>query len=254
MSCKGDHTIDLSQVTFRDRILPNQPLHREQFEGSEQEFYAALYETLERFSGMRSPEEEFRLHTSDQLSTQLIASSPIALRFLQVLILLKRPRRILEIGTFIGLSALSMARVLPENGRIVTIEKYAHCAELAHRNFATNGLDDKIELIYGDAMEVLRRFESSQRFDMIFLDGNKERYHEYFALLDPLLVPQGLLVVDDVLFLGDVLNRRQKTAKGLGARLFLEAVETRQDYQKILLPLGNGIMLLVKQTLGGMHR
>ncbi len=240
--------MELSQVTFRDKLLPSQPVLRREFEGEEEEFYAALYAVLERFSGLRIPAEEFQLHTSDQIPTELMSSPPLHLQLLQWLIRLKQPRRVLEIGTFIGLSALSMARSLAEGGRIVTIEKHVHCADLARQNFIQNGLDHKIHLIVGDAFEVLKRLDLAERFDMVFLDGNKERYHEYFPVLDPLVLPQGLLVVDDVLADGDVLNPHPKTAKGKGVRAFLEAVETRPDYQRLLLPIGNGVMLLMKRA------
>lgn len=240
--------MDIAHVTFRDKMLPSQLLQRTQFEGDEQHFHTVLYEALMRFNGLKRLEEEFQFNSSYQMSTELMASCPFLLRFLQVLIVLKQPRRVLEIGTFLGLSTLYMACALPEDGRIVTVEKHAHFAELARENFLKNGLDHKIQLIRGDAFEVLQHFDARQGFDMVFLDGNKERYAEYFSLLDPLLLPQGLLVVDDALFLGDVLNARPKTAKGLGVKMFLEAVETRTDYQKALLPIGNGMMLLVKQA------
>ncbi len=248
MSDGWNRRVELSQVTYEERMLPSQPFQRSEFDGSEQDFYAALYEMLQRFSGSWPDAEAPQLQTVEEFPLERMASSPMELRLLELLILLKRPRRILEIGTFIGLSALSMARVLPEGGQVVTIEKYDRFARLARRNFFANGLDHKIQLIQGDAFNILQRFEATERFDMAFLDGNKERYGEYVALLDPFLSPGGLLVVDDVLYDGEVLNAQPKTAKGLGVKAFLDVAQRRRDYQKALLPIGCGMMLLMKRA------
>lgn len=240
--------MNLIPLTFRDKILPSQPAFQELFEGGEQDFYAALHDTLMRFGSLKLPTEEFQLEQSEEVTIEAMASSPTILRFLQLLILLKQPRRILELGTFIGISAMSMARVLPDDGRVITMEKYSHFADLARRNFLKNGLSHKIQLIQGDAFEELRTLGRTERFEMIFLDGNKERYGDYLPLLEPLLGSQGLLVVDDVFFHGDVLNEQPKSAKGLGVKGLLEAVERKEGYQKVILPIGNGLMLMVKEN------
>lgn len=239
--------MSVKPVSFSDKILPSQPVFIEQFEGGEERFYPVLQEALMRFSNLRLPTEEFILQRSEQVTIEEMASSPTVLRFLQLLITLKQPRRILEIGAFIGLSAMSMAKALPEGGQVVTIEKYDHFAALAQENFRRNGLAEKIRLIQGDAFAVLDSLKT-ERFDMAFIDGNKERYREYFEMIDPLLSPGALVVVDDVLFHGDALNARPKTEKGAGVRRFLEAAEARADYQKVLLPFSNGLMLMVKRA------
>ncbi len=141
-----------------------------------------------------------------------------------------------------------MAHALPEGGRIVTIEKYDHFADLARRNFLANGLSHKIQLIHGDAFEALKMLDPAQRFEMIFLDGDKERYEDYFSLLGSRLSLRGILIVDDVFFHGEVLNESPTSAKGIGVKKFLEAVERSQDYHKTILPIDSGLLLLVKHT------
>ena len=237
-----------TNLTFRDKMLPIQPVFREYFDGDEQSLFAALYDAIVRFGGLKLPAEEFEIQKSDKVTIEEMASSPMLLRFLQILILIKQPSRILEIGTFIGISAMYMASVLPEGGQVVTIEKYDHFADIAHQNFVRNRLNNKIQLIEGDAFEELKKLGQKQFFDMIFLDGNKERYSEYFELLDPLLAPNGLLVVDDVFFHGDVLNEKPKSEKGLGVRKFLDRVQTGGNYHKAILPVANGIMLMFKRN------
>lgn len=240
-----------TEMTFRDKILPVQPVYRTYFTGDGESLLTALYESVVRFGGIDVSSLEFRIRRSAQVSVEEMSMSPIQLRLLELLILLKRPKRILEIGTFIGVSALHMARVLPEGGQVVTLEKYDHFAELARENFANNQLADRIQLIQGDALEELKKMESAPAFDMAFVDGNKERYLEYFRLLDPLLEVQGLLVVDDVFFHGDVLNVRPKSEKGAGVRKLMEHMRSVRNYHKTILPIGNGMMLALK--LGPSH-
>jgi caffeoyl-CoA O-methyltransferase/O-methyltransferase len=139
-----------------------------------------------------------------------------------------------------------MAKVLPEGGRLTTIEKYDEFARIAAENIRNNGLSERIDIICGDAFDELPKLDPNQLFDFVFLDGNKERYLEYFKLLDPRLRPGGLMIVDDVLFQGDVLNDEPKTEKGIGVKRFLQAVESADQYTKILLPISNGLMLMYK--------
>lgn len=233
-------------LSFHDKLLPVQPVLREQFAGEEGSFYETLYQTIARFIGLRSPRETFTLQQSEQVSLEEMASNPVMLRFLQTLVLLKQPQQILEIGAFIGVSAMSMASVLPVGGRLVTIEKYDHFAAIANKNFAANRLADRIQLIQGDAFAELAKL-NGRLFDLIFLDGNKERYHDYFNVLDRLLAPRGLLVVDDVFFHGDVLNLVPRTEKGAGVQKLLDKVERLAGYHKAILPVSNGMLLLIKQ-------
>ncbi len=235
-----------SEVTFRDKLLPTQPVFREYFEGDDKKLVTALYDAILRFGGIPLPEEKFEILKSDRVSFEELTSSPVVLQFLQSLILIKNAKRVLEIGTFLGISTMYMASVLPEGGQVVTIEKYDHFAHLAANNFRINRLDNRIELIVGDALSELPRLESTRLFDLIFLDGHKEKYYEYFDLLDHLLVHEGVFVIDDIFFCGDVLNDRPKSEKGLGVKKFLEISETYKNYHKLILPISNGIMLMVK--------
>ncbi|MGH9877874.1 MAG: O-methyltransferase [Nitrososphaerales archaeon] len=237
-----------TNLTFQDKTLPSQPLFREYFEGDEESFLTALYNTIVKFSGLISPMEKFEIYKSEEVDFELMASSPIMLQFLQYLVLITSAKRILEIGTFVGVSAMSMASVLSEDGRVITIEKYGHFADIARRNVIRNKLSDKVEVIHGDAFQELKKLANTQLFDFIFLDGNKERYYEYFTLLDPLLKGNGVLVVDDVFFHGDVLNGKPKSKKGAGVLKFLENVRTLDSYFKVILPVSNGMMLMLKRS------
>jgi predicted O-methyltransferase YrrM len=236
-------------LSFRTKLLPTQPILREYFEGSQESYIEAIYEALARYDGFRLPTDEFDIETSAEFPLVSMVSNLVVLQLLRLLILLKRPKRILEIGTFVGVSTMYMASVLPPDGQIVTIEKFDKFAAHARRNFERNNLSNRIQLIQGDAFEVLNGPECAQPFDMVFLDGNKEKYDAYFELLDPALPVGGLFIVDDVFFQGDALNPVPRSEKGRGARLCMEKAGAARNYAKALLPLGDGVLLMFKQTI-----
>jgi predicted O-methyltransferase YrrM len=227
-------------------LLPSQPANNEHYAGPADDYYPRLLEAVLKASGAKLPVEEFDVELSDQVPLEEMASSPIGLRFLQMLVRLIGARRVLEIGTFIGLSAMAMARAMPEDGQVVTIEKYDHFAAIAQRNFARNGLAGKVTLLEGDAFEVAGRLPPDELFDLIFIDGNKERYAQYFHKLKPKLRPGGLAVVDDCLFHGDVLNARPSTEKGAGVAAMLDVAAGLDDWWRLAVPIGNGVLLMIK--------
>jgi predicted O-methyltransferase YrrM len=235
-------------TAFHDKILPDQPLHTDQFAGSREGFFPALFDTIVRTSGIKTPYEELDLVTTDKFTVEEMGSNPIALRFLQLLIRLSRAKRVLEIGAFIGVSAMYMARALPPGGQVVTIEKFDHFADICRHNFERNGLADRITLLQGDANAVIDGLPRDQPFDVMFIDGNKERYGEYMRRLEPLLAPGGLMIVDDALFHGDALNPRPQTEKGQGVRDCLDLAAQWTDYCRVLLPVANGMLLLAKNS------
>ena len=126
-------------------------------------------------------------------------------------------------------------------------KKFDHFAALARRNFAANGLADRITLMEGDAFEIIESLPKDRKFDLIFIDGNKERYKDYFIKTEPLLSPTGISLVDDCYFHGDAINREPTNDKGRGVRAFLDYAATRDDYLRIALPLANGMMMMTRR-------
>jgi caffeoyl-CoA O-methyltransferase len=234
------------KTAFFDKMLPDQPLHRDQFAGASEAYFPALFETIARVSAIRTPYEELELATSDKFTVEEMGSNPIALRFLQLLIRLSGARRVLEIGAFIGVSAMYMAKALPPGGEVVSIEKFDHFADICRRNFARNGLADRITLMQGDAHTVIDGLPRDKPFDFVFIDGNKERYADYMRRLEPLLAPGGLMIVDDALFHGDALNAKPQSEKGQGVRDCLDLAAQWSGYLRVLLPVANGMLLLLK--------
>lgn len=231
--------------SFKEKMLPTQQYLREKFFGDDDELIASMYSTIMNTCNIYNSYEDFKIETYPGISMEEVASSPMQQRFLKTLVLLKKPKNALEIGTFIGTSSLYIASAMPSDGKLVTIEKYDKFADIARKNFAMNGLDNKIQLIVGDAFEELPRL--STKYDFVFLDGDKGRYESYYELLDDKINSAGLFVIDDVFFHGDALNTLPETEKGLGVKRFLEKVTEEKGYNKMLFPIGDGIMLMIKK-------
>lgn len=229
-----------------DKILPNQKFNSDLFVGTASELNRSIYETVMDVCGLQYPIDEFKLTHTPMFTIEQMASSGLSLHVLKFLINLTGAKRVLEIGAFIGVSAMSFAKALPSDGHVVTIEKFDHFAEIANKNFVENGLADKITLLQGDAFEVLGGLDEEKPFDFVFIDGDKERYADYFRMVEPLLSEEALVVIDDALFHGDVFNENQSTEKGAGVLRALEQARESSGYKKMFLPISNGVLMLKK--------
>lgn len=240
------------EIRFWQRFLPNQYGSHNEVNRVSESYHRTLYDLIARISGFDSPENELRVTQSPRISLEQMGSNPVSLAFFRFLIRTSGARNLLEIGTFIGVSAMAFSQALPPDGRVTTIEKFGEFAELARKNISENGLSGRIDVVEGDAMDLITGIEEKSPFDFIFLDGNKERYLDYFEALWPMLAPGGVFVVDDCCFGGDALRDHPETEKGQGVRALLDHIADRADIERFLLPLGNGILLLTRrEPLGG---
>lgn len=229
-----------------DKILPNQSFNSNLFRGPHS-FEQAVYDVILKSCAVKPPQQQFKLETSNLFTVEEMASSPVTLGFLQWLIRMAGMRRVLEIGGFIGVSTMYFAQALPAGGVVVSVEKFEQFADIARRNFAANGLTDKIRLVCGDAGEVVPTLDPAEPFDLVFIDGNKERYAFYLRSVMPLVRAGGIVAVDDAFFHGDALNPQPSTEKGQGVRACLDLVESLSSWDRVLLPVCNGLMLLTKR-------
>lgn len=169
--------------------------------------------------------------------------------FLRFLMKMKRPMHILEVGTAIGFSALLMSEYAPEGCKITTIEKYEKRIPLAKENFEKAGKADSITLMEGDALEILPVL--TEEYDFIFMDAAKGQYIHFLPDIMRLLAPGGLLVSDNVLQDGDVLEsrfavtRRNRTIHGR-MRDYLYTLKHTEELTTAIIPLGDGVALSVK--------
>ncbi|SHK58488.1 O-methyltransferase [Hespellia stercorisuis] len=169
--------------------------------------------------------------------------------FLKVLLRVKKPMRILEVGTAVGFSALLMAENVPEDCEITTIEKYEKRIPLARENFRRAGREKQITLLEGDAQEILEGMAGE--FDFIFMDAAKAQYIYYMPEVLRLLVPGGLLVSDNVLQDGDIIESRfavERRNRTIHSRMreYLYALKHEPQLETSIIPLGDGVALSVK--------
>lgn len=170
--------------------------------------------------------------------------------FLKVLLMLKKPLRVLEVGTAVGFSALLMSEYLPEGGRIITIENYEKRIPVARENFRRAGKEGQITLIEGDASEVLKTLTES--YDFIFMDAAKGQYIHYLPDVLRLLSPEGCLVSDNVMQDGDVIESRfavERRNRTIHARMreYLYELKHREDLMTSIIPLGDGVAVSIKR-------
>ena len=238
---------DWSDITYDQKLMPSQPFFSELFQDTDVTFEQAMMQAALKTGGDKIPAEKYDLEFSPDMPVQLMGSNPTALSFLQSLVLLHKPQTILEIGTFIGLSAIYMASALPEGGKLTSLEKYDSFAEIARGNIARNGLGGRVEVIAGDASKTLPELQD-RRFDMAFVDGHKEAYADYLDLIDPLVPVGGLIITDDIFFHGDALNSPPRTEKGAGVKRFMDKVAGMGNYHRCVMPMSNGILLMIKRS------
>ncbi|MCM0018594.1 MAG: O-methyltransferase [Tagaea sp.] len=238
------------KLAYADKLLADQAPHVELFAGDRAAFFPALYGAIASTCGLRAPAEELDLAVTDKFTPEEMGSNPVALRFLQMLVALTGATRALEVGTFIGISGSYLARALPDGGKLTTIERGAEFAAIAAENFRRNGVAKKVDLRVGDAKRILRGLPARARFGLIFIDGDKDNYAVYMRMLRPHLAQGGVMVVDDALFHGDVLNPVPTTPKGKGVRAALREAAKWHDCRRILLPISNGMLLILKGKVG----
>lgn len=165
---------------------------------------------------------------------------------LKVLELIQKPKRILEVGTAVGFSSIYMSQYLPEGGSITTIEKYPPRIEAAKKNFARTGTEQVITLLEGDAAEILK--ELSGTYDMIFMDAAKGQYIHFFPDVIRLLAPGGMLISDNVLQDGDVLEshyaitKRNRTIHSR-MREYLYELKHHPLLETAIVPIGDGVAI-----------
>jgi predicted O-methyltransferase YrrM len=164
-------------------------------------------------------------------------------RILSMVSALVRPKRILEIGTYTGYSAICLAEGLVEGGKLITIDVNEELEDQVRAYFAKAGVSDKIEFRIGNALKIIP--ELKEKFDLVFIDADKENYSRYYDLVIDSVNLNGLILADNVLWSGKVLDGKpDKDTKAIID--FNAKVHTDQRVENVLLPVRDGIMMLRK--------
>lgn len=199
------------------------------------ELVSAVDTYIETLLHERDPIFESALKASDDAGLPEIQISPSQGRFLYLLAKLIGARRILEIGTLGGYSTIWLARALPSGGRLVTLESETKHAEVARRNIAHAKLDDKVEVRVGSALDRLPELQSESLFDLVFIDADKNNYPGYLDWALKLTRPGGLLLADNVVREGKVIDQHSDDPNVIGVRRFNEMLASDERVEAVIL-------------------
>lgn len=162
-------------------------------------------------------------------------------RILSLLSKIQRPKWILEIGTFIGYSALCLAEGLKDEGKLITLELNEKWKKIAKKNFEVSIYKEKIQLIYGDALDSIRNLE--ERFDFVFIDADKKNYIHYIDLIIPKMQKGGLILSDNVLWRGEVAKSQTEDKKALYLQQYNKKLKQDPRIENFILPIRDGLSI-----------
>ena len=165
---------------------------------------------------------------------------PTQCHFLHLMIKISKIKNVLEIGTFTGLSALSISLALPDNGNLITLDKNKETNKVALSFFKKANQDHKIQTIIKPALETLEEL-SNQKFDMVFIDADKMNYKKYYEKSLKLISRGGLIIIDNVLWHGEVADEKNDDKFTVSIREFNKFVSEDNRVEQIIIPLGDGM-------------
>jgi caffeoyl-CoA O-methyltransferase len=168
-------------------------------------------------------------------------------KFLEFISKMINPENILEIGTFTGYSAICLARGLKPGGKLITIEINDELTSFALSYFHKAGVESKIEQQTGNAMEIIPRLDLM--FDLVFIDGDKREYCDYYKLIIDKVKPGGFIIADNVLWGGKALEESSTDPQTKGILDFNEMIRNDKTVEKIILPLRDGLTIIYKPLL-----
>jgi predicted O-methyltransferase YrrM len=167
---------------------------------------------------------------------------PTQCHFLHLIIKISNIKNVLEIGTFTGLSALSISLALPEDGKLIALDKNEKTNELALKFFKKAKQDHKIKTIVKPALETLEELNKNE-FDMIFIDADKLNYKQYYEKSLELIKKGGLIIIDNVLWHGEVADEKNNDKFTINIREFNKLVNEDSRVEQIIMPLGDGMTI-----------
>jgi caffeoyl-CoA O-methyltransferase len=208
-----------------------------------------LSEEIEGYAAAHTtpPAEHLRAlaqETRETLSSPQMLTGDIEGRLLEFLVFLAQPRLVLEIGTYSGYSALSMAEGLPADARIVTCELLDEHADVAERHIAAAGMADRVEVRRGPATDTIATLDGP--FDLVFIDADKAGYLGYYEAVLPKLAERGLIVVDNVLWSGRVAQPASDddSESTIALREFNDHIAADERVVSVMLSVRDGITLV----------
>jgi len=167
-------------------------------------------------------------------------------KFLEFISFMIRPGNILEIGTFTGYSAICLVKGLKPGGKLITIELNDELRAFSQTYFCRAGVESKITQLTGNALEIIPQLDLM--FDLIFIDGDKREYTEYFRLTIDKIKPGGFILADNVLWGGNILDNETCDAQTKGIIEFNEMIKNEKNIENVILPVRDGLMIIRKKA------
>ena len=169
-------------------------------------------------------------------------------QFLEIIVAISKAKKCLEIGRFTGLSTLCMARGLPDNGKIISIDNSDEFSSLANKFWKQADIQHKIESVIGQGVEVMQSYVDRQfSFDLIFIDADKNNYPHYYELSLELLPSNGIIIIDNMLWGGDVVDLSIKDTQTETIRSLNTKIQKDERVHFSLLPLSDGLSFIRKK-------
>jgi predicted O-methyltransferase YrrM len=208
--------------------------------------------TLTEYIEQHSSSESEALHlithrTHLRVINPRMLSGHVQGRVLSMISQMIQPKRILELGTFTGYSALCLAEGLNEDGRLITLEHNDEMEDFIRENLALSPLGEKIDLVIADAKEYLSTFLTSDttKFDLVFIDADKKEYCDYLDLVLPLMQQGGWILADNTLWDGHIIDPAyDKDRQTVALRAFNDKVAQDPRLEKVILPLRDGLTII----------
>ena len=167
--------------------------------------------------------------------------------FLHLIIKTSKIKKILEIGTFTGLSALTMSLALPDNGKLIALDKNDETSKIAANFFKKANQENKIKTIIRPALDGLKDLKhQNQKFDLVFIDADKENYKNYYDQSLGLVDTNGLIIIDNVLWHGEVINEKNQDNLTVNIREFNSYVNKDKRTENLIIPIGDGLTICRK--------
>ena len=230
---------------YFEKLLPNQKFGSYWIR-DKKNFIINIYALMNQLSSFEKSYKKLKLNYPKDIKPELMSTAPSVLSFLQYLISEKKAKKILEIGTFLGVSAMFFAKEVGKKGSVVTIEKGEQFSKISKSNFILNKIKN-IKLINDDALNALKKIKLN-KFDFIFVDGSKINYLQILKILEKKVNNRCTICFDDALYHGDIFNKNTITHHGEGVKKLQNYLKKDKKWNKILVPISNGILLLNKKS------
>ena len=216
--------------------------------GKNLEINTLIEEYIEKFSYSLHPIQKEIISYNESLGD--IKKMQIAVsqcHFLQLIIKVSNSKKILEVGTFTGLSALSMSLALPDDGSLIALDKNTETNKIAINFFKKANQDKKIKTIIKPALESIKKLkEDNNYFDIVFIDADKDNYKKYYDSTLELIKKNGLIIIDNVLWHGEVADKYNNEKYTNIIRDFNEHVKNDKKTEQVIIPLGDGFTVCRK--------